>query len=73
MTEEATNPSLLDRIRWWAYGRCFAYCVRMVHPDASPDEFCLLDMTAFIAVDKDEIREIIEEAPEQAWRFEAKL
>ena len=69
MSEDAPTMPFWDRIRWWIYERCFAYCVRFVYPDANPSEFSLLDTTEFLAVEKDEIREIMEEAPEVAWRF----
>ena len=73
MSEEAIKPSLRDRVRWWIYEKCFAYCVRMIHPDADPAEFCFLDMASFVAIDKDEVRDIIEEAPDIAWHFESLL
>jgi hypothetical protein len=69
MTEEGTPQGLRDRLRWWLYEKCFAYCVRCVHPDADPNEFTLLDTVGFLAVERDEMREIMEEAPEIAWRF----
>lgn len=58
-----------DRIRWWLYEQCFAYCVRCVHPDAHPSEFSLLDTASFVAISKDELRDIVEEAPDVAWHF----
>jgi len=70
MTEEATRLTVRDRIKWWVYGRCFAYCVRAVHPDADPADFCLLDQSFFVALSREEAQEIIKEAPEQAWRLE---
>jgi hypothetical protein len=73
MTENPTAMHFRDRIRWWIYEKCFAYCVRMVDPDANPDEFCLLDRTGFVALSRDEAQEIIEEAPDQAWRLESLL
>lgn len=69
MGETTTRLSVRDRIRWWLFEKCFAYCIRMVHPDADPAEFCFLDTTSFIAVSKDDIRAIIEDAPDLAWRF----
>lgn len=69
MTEEAPKQSLRDRLRWWLYEKCFAYCVWSIHPDADPAEFSILDDANFVAISKDEIREIIEEAPDVAWRF----
>ncbi len=69
MTEHATPMTLRDRIQWWLYGRCFAYCVRCMHPEADPSEFSILDDANFVAISKDEIQEIIEEAPDIAWRF----
>lgn len=73
MSETPTKQPFLTRIRWWLYDRCFAYCVRMVDPDADPSEFCLLDRASFIALSRDEAQEIIEEAPDQAWRLESLL
>lgn len=73
MSEAATKSSIRDRIRWWLFGKCFAYCIRMIHPDADPAEFCFLNMASFIAVSKDEIREIIEGDPDLAWRFTSLL
>lgn len=69
MSEDTPKTTLRDRIRWWLYERCFAYCVRCVFPTADPAEFSILDNTAFVAVSKDEIQEIIEEAPDVAWHF----
>jgi len=40
-----------------------------VHPDADPSEFSILDDTNFIAISKEEVQELIEEAPEIAWHF----
>jgi hypothetical protein len=73
MSEEDAKPSIRDRVRWWLYTKCFAYCIRCVHPDADPSEFSLLDNANFIAVSKDEAREIVEESPDSAWRFERVL
>lgn len=70
MRETRPKPSIWDRLRWWLYERCFAYCVRMAAPDADPADFCLLDMTSHVAVERDEIREIVGEVPALAWRFE---
>lgn len=70
MTEKATRIPWRDRLRWWLYEICFAYCVRCVHPDADAAEFTILDTTNFVAISKDEIREIIFEAPAIAWHFE---
>jgi hypothetical protein len=66
---EKVKLSLRDRLRWWFYEKCYAYCVRCIHPDADPVEFSFLDTTNFVAVSKDEIRELIEEAPDIAWHF----
>jgi hypothetical protein len=65
--------SLRDHFRWWLYERCFAYCVRCVHPDADPDDFEILDTAGFIAITRDEAREMIEEAPDIGWRLEGLL
>lgn len=73
MTDEAKRTSLRDRIRWWIYKRCFAYCVRIAQPDADPAEFCLLDRVHFVALSREEAQEIIEETPDQAWRLEGLL
>lgn len=73
MSEEQIPMSIRDRFRWWLYDKCMAYCVRCVFPDADPAEFTILDNAAFIAVSKDEAREIVEEAPGVAWRFEHAL
>ena len=73
MSEQATKPSIRDRIKWWIYERCFTYCVHCIYPDADPSEFCFLDMVSFVAVSKDELREVIEDAPKVAWRFEGML
>ena len=70
MSETETKQTLRDRFRWWLYDRCFAYCVRCVHPDADPALFCVFDMENFISLSKDEVRELIEEAPEIAWHFQ---
>lgn len=70
MNSTPPEQSIWDRIRWWLYERCFAYCVRMACPDADPADFCLLDMTSHVAVEQDEIREIVAEVPALAWRFE---
>ena len=69
MTHDISKPSLRSRLRWWLYKTCFAYCVRCVDPSADPDEFMLLDIVNFSAVSKDEIQQLIEEAPEIAWHF----
>lgn len=69
MTEDAPKGTLRDHIRWWLYDRCFAYCVRCVHPDADPNEFSILDNANFRAVSHDEIAELVEEAPDIAWHF----
>lgn len=69
MSEETLKQTLRDRFRWWAYTKCFAYCVRCVFPTADPAEFSIIDNANFIAVSKDEVRELIEEAPEIAWHF----
>lgn len=61
------------RLRWWLYRLCFAYCVRCMFPDADPAEFTMLDDANFIAISKDEARELIEEAPEIAWHFGERL
>ena len=55
MTEDVLKMSLRDRLRWWLYERCFAYCVRCVFPTADPAEFSILDNAAFVAVSKDVI------------------
>jgi len=73
LIDETTKLSLHDRVRWWLYERCFAYCVHTAHPDADPDEFCLLDRASFVAIGRDEVQAIIEEAPDQAWRLESLL
>lgn len=69
MSEQALKQTLRDRFRWWLYGKCFAYCVRYVQPEADPAEFSIIDDANFVAVSKDEIKELIEEAPEIAWHF----
>ena len=69
MNENMSKMRLQDRIRWWLYGKCFAYCIRCMHPEADPAEFSIIDDTNFIAVSKDEARELIEEAPDIAWHF----
>ena len=73
MTEQLTTPSIVERVRWWLYAKCFAYCVRCAHPDADPMDFCLFDTTYFIGISRDEAREIIEEAPSIAWRLDGLL
>ena len=73
MSEEGVKQSFRDFIRWWIYEKCFAYCIRCVHPDADPDEFSILDNANFIAVSRDEIAELVEEAPDIAWHFESAL
>lgn len=73
MTDAPAKLSIRTRLRLWLYERCFAYCVRVVDPDARPDEFCLLDRVNFIALSRDEAREIMDEAPDQAWRLESLL
>lgn len=70
MDEALTKPPIWDRFRWWLYERCFAYCVRMAAPGGNPGDFCLLDMTSHVAVERDEIGEIVAEVPALAWRFE---
>lgn len=41
------KPSLLERMMHWLTGKlydiCFAYCVHVCDPTASPDEFMLCD------------------------------
>lgn len=69
MIEHECRMTASDRIRWWLYDRCFAYCVRCVHPDADPAEFSIIDNASFVAISKDEIAELIEESPDSAWRF----
>ena len=69
MNEHMAFPSFRDRFRSWLYKKCFAYCVRCVHPDADPSEFCIMDMANFRAISNDEIHELIDEAPEIAWHF----
>lgn len=69
MIEHAPKLHIRDRLRWWLYARCFAYCVRCVHPDADPSEFSILDDANFIAINKGEVRMLIEEAPAIAWHF----
>jgi hypothetical protein len=73
VNEQPGSSSLLDGIRWWLYGLCFAYCVRMADPSADPSEFCLMDTVSFVAVEKTEIQEIIENTPDLAWHFEGRL
>lgn len=73
MTENDVRLSLRDRIRWLLYKLCFAYCVRQVHPNADPSDFSLLDEVYFVALSRDEAREIVAEAPDVAWRFEGLL
>jgi hypothetical protein len=41
-----------------------------VFPDADPAEFSILDNVNFVAVTKEELQEVMEEAPDSAWRFE---
>lgn len=69
MTDTQGSTSLGMRIRGWLYERCFNYCIRFMHPEADPAEFCFLDMVNFVAVSKDEINELVEEAPAIAWHF----
>jgi len=69
MSEQEPKQSILDRLRWWLYGKCFAYCVHCMHPEADPAEFSILDDANFVAVSKDEVQELIEEAPDIAWHF----
>lgn len=69
MNNRVTRQSLRTRLRWWLYDRCIAYCVRCIHPDADPSEFSFLDNANFVAISKDELNELIEEAPMIAWRF----
>ena len=73
MTENSTGLSIRTRLKWWLYTRCFAYCVRCCDSGANPDDFCLLDKIGFVALSRDEAQEIIEEAPDQAWRLESLL
>jgi hypothetical protein len=61
--------SLRSRLRWWLYGQCFAYCIWCVHFDADPAEFSIIDNANFVAISKDEVSELIEEAPGIAWHF----
>jgi hypothetical protein len=72
MSENEPKQSLSDRFRWWLYSKCFAYCVWCMHPEADPSEFSILDEANFAAISKDEILKLIVEAPEIAWRFDAK-
>ncbi len=69
MSENAIEMSLWDRLRWWLYGKCFAYCIHCMHPEADASEFSIIDDANFVAVSKDEIKKLIEEAPEIAWHF----
>jgi len=69
MSEEETKLTWRNHLQWWLYQRCFAYCVHCVHPDADPSEFSILDDTNFIAMSKEEVQELIAEAPEIAWHF----
>ena len=73
MTEQIIKPALRDRIRWWLYAKCFAYCVHCAFSDADPMDFCLFDTVSFVGITKDEAREIIEEHPSVAWRFDYRL
>lgn len=73
MSEETPNMSWRDSLRWWIYGKCFAYCIRCMHPEANPAEFSILDDVNFVAVSKDELVEVMKEAPDVAWRFERHL
>jgi hypothetical protein len=69
MSEDAPKLTWLHRLRWWLYTKCLAYCVWSMHPDADPSEFSIIDDANFVAISRDEIAELIEEAPEIAWRF----
>jgi hypothetical protein len=69
LSEEATKQSLLDRLRWWMYQKCFAYCIHCMHPEADASEFSIIDDANFVAISRDAIAEIIEESPASAWRF----
>jgi hypothetical protein len=69
MSEEPPKLTWINHLRWWLYEKCFAYCVWSMHPEADPKEFSIIDDTNFVAISKGEVREIIEEAPEIAWRF----
>ena len=69
MSEQESKLSFVDRLRWWLYGKCFAYCIHCIYPGADPEEFSIIDDAAFIIVSKDEVRELIDEAPDIAWHF----
>ena len=69
MTEHEPKLSWHNHLQWWLYEKCFAFCVWCVHPDADPREFTILDNANFIAISRDEVGELIEEAPEIAWHF----
>ncbi len=69
MREDTRRPPILARLRWWVYKKCFAYCVWCMHPEADAAEFTILDDANFIAVSRDEVKELIEEAPDIAWHF----
>lgn len=69
MTEDTPKMTLRARLRWWLYDRCFAYCIHCMHPEADPAELTILDSASFVTISKDEIREMIKEAPSIAWRF----
>lgn len=69
MSEDAPKLTWINHLRWWLYTKCFAYCVWSMYPDADPKEFSIIDNASFVAVSKDEIAELIEEAPEIAWHF----
>jgi hypothetical protein len=69
MGEETVKLTWWNHLRWWLYCKCFAFCVWSMHPEADPAEFSILDDANFIAISRDEIRKIVEEAPEIAWRF----
>jgi hypothetical protein len=73
MNEEEPKLTWIERLRWWLYGKCFAYCVHCMHPEADADEFSVIDNTNFLAVSKNEIVEIMNEAPGVAWRFQAEV
>jgi hypothetical protein len=73
VSEQEPKQTLRDRIRWWVYTKCFAYCVRCVHPDADPAEFSIIDNANFVAITKEELQEVIEESPDSAWRFEGMI
>lgn len=73
MSEDTPRLMWINHLRWWLYKKCLAYCVWSMYPDADPDEFWIIDGANFVAISKDEIREIIEEAPDIAWRFDCLL